>query len=216
MTEERSRLGQVSRGVGAVAVILVAVLLIVLVVPGAIGAEASYVVLSGSMEPAIGAGDLVVVGPIGADQIEEGDVITFRDADSPAAGEQTDRVTHRVIGVDRSDGSPQFRTQGDANEDPDPGVVTPSQVIGEVWVAIPLIGYPVAFAGTRLGTILFVVVPGILLVVNELVSLYRDAVVVREDDERNQNDGDGRDDDSALSERGWDPAAPTEEDDHGS
>lgn len=189
---------------GATALVLIAVLVVVLV-PQAIGAEASFVVLSGSMEPAIGAGDVVVVESTTPDRIEEGDVITFTDGTNPDVSDRTDRVTHRVIEVNRSDDGVRFRTKGDANEDPDPGFVTPDQLIGEVWFTVPVIGRAVVFAGSRLGTVLLVVVPGVLLVVNELYAVYRDA----EADDDTSND----ENDNPTSER--DSATPSDERDGG-
>ncbi|MFB6074704.1 MAG: signal peptidase I [Haloarculaceae archaeon] len=150
---------------GAVVLLLVVALFVAVAVPGAAGADESYVVLSDSMSPAIGAGSVVFVSNVPPAQITEGDVITFRQSGGT-------RVTHRVIEViDDGDGW-QFRTKGDANEDPDPGVVAGDQVIGTVSFHVPLIGYVVEFANSGAGTVALVVVPAVLLVVSELWSLY--------------------------------------------
>ena len=161
---------------GGVATLIVVALVAIVVVPQAIGAQASYVVLSGSMSPAIDPGAVVVVQDTSAEQIEEGDVITFTDTGVAAAATSTDRVTHRVIEINRTNGGLWFQTKGDANEEPDPTPVVPEQVIGKVWFHVPLLGRFVLFAGTRAGIISFVVVPGILLAGSELYSLYTEAV----------------------------------------
>ncbi|MCW8171877.1 signal peptidase I [Natrialba swarupiae] len=72
--------------------IAIVVPFVIYAVPGVIGAEYSFVVLTGSMAPAIDPGDVVIVGETEPTTIESGDVITFvRDgADTP--------VTHRVVG----------------------------------------------------------------------------------------------------------------------
>ena len=73
-------------------------------------------VLSGSMEPAIRTGDVIIVEPLRPEhEIREGDVITFRAADAPDM-----LITHRVIGIVSVNGEPAaYVTKGDANEAPD-------------------------------------------------------------------------------------------------
>ena len=65
-------------------------------------------VLSGSMEPAIKTGDLIVVKAIPDSNIEEGDIITFKTNPDTF-------VTHRVVEVFDQDGNISFKTKGDAN-----------------------------------------------------------------------------------------------------
>jgi signal peptidase len=121
-------------GAGVLAV-AVALLVIVVVVPLATGGKA-YTVLTSSMEPALPPGSLVMVRPVKASDVGVGSVITYQ-----LESKQPEVVTHRVVtmGV-REDGSPVFRTQGDANPDPDPKWVRPVQVRGAVWYAVPYIG----------------------------------------------------------------------------
>jgi signal peptidase len=168
----------VRRGASALAtlVVVAAVAMVVVnVFPAAIGADASYVVQSGSMEPAIGAGDIVVVRSTDAASIEVGDVITY--TGGTLASGDSGRITHRVVEVRQTDAGRRFVTKGDANENRDPEPVAPSQVVGTVWFSVPYAGYLVAFASSDLGIFALVVVPGALLVVTELRSLYRDALV---------------------------------------
>lgn len=147
-------------------------------VPQLVGADHSYVVQSDSMSPAISAGDVVFVYDTPSDKIAEGDVITFEQA---GAGE-SDRVTHRVVEVVEQEGERRFRTEGDANEDPDPGVVSPSDVVGVVQFHVPYMGYVTSFAQTRFGILALVVVPAVLLVVSEVWDLLS-ATKTTEDDE---------------------------------
>jgi signal peptidase len=121
-------------GAGILAV-AVALLVITVVIPLATGGKA-YTVLTSSMEPALPPGSLVMVRPVKASDIGVGSVITYQ-----VASKRPEVVTHRVVtmGV-REDGSPVFRTQGDANPDPDPAWVRPVQVRGAVWYAVPYIG----------------------------------------------------------------------------
>lgn len=154
--------------------LLVAVILpfVVYAVPQVVGASHSYVVLSDSMSPTIQAGDVVIVDDRQRSAIEEGDVITFR---RTGTGSESDKVTHRVVDIVEKGGERRFETKGDANEEPDQRLVPASAVIGVVTFHIPLLGHALTLAGSQAGTMLLVVVPGILLVVSELWSLFRDA-----------------------------------------
>jgi signal peptidase len=122
---------------------------VVFAVPQTVGADHAFVVLSGSMEPELSPGDVIIVasGPVAV-----GDVITYR------TGSEVP-TTHRI--VEEVDGA--YRTKGDANENADAGLVDPSQVLGSVVVVIPLIGYVILWANTTVGFALLVVIPlGIL------------------------------------------------------
>lgn len=135
---------------------------VVQAVPGVIGADASYVVLSGSMEPDISPGDAVIVKSSDPANIESGDVITFeRSADSTP-------VTHRVVEVVDTEDGPAFRTKGDANENADPALVPADSVTGEVWMVIPYLGHVVLFANTPQGIALLVGLPVGSFVLSEL------------------------------------------------
>ena len=139
--------------------LLVALLLpfLLFAVPQAIGADHSFVILSGSMEPALSPGDVVFVSDSASVQV--GDVITFDGGD-------TVPITHRIIGVE--DG--QYITKGDANENADGAPVPPANVLGRVVLTIPVVGYVILWANTPVGQILLVVVPLVALGVS---SLYR-------------------------------------------
>ncbi len=155
------------RVVGLLVLLAIIAPFVVYAVPQTIGADQSYIVLSGSMEPVMSPGDAVVVRNAPADAIQEQDIITFqREASSTP-------TTHRVIDIEQQDGQRAFITQGDANEDPDPGAIAPSQVIGEVVLVIPVMGQFVQFANTPLGLLLLVGLPVGLLVVSEVWSFAR-------------------------------------------
>ncbi|MBO3102189.1 signal peptidase I [Cellulomonas fengjieae] len=96
----------------------------------ALGLIQPLVVVSGSMEPEITTGDLLVATPVPVEDVEVGDVLSLRN-------DVTDRlVTHRVIEVaQHDDGSWHVRMQGDANDSPDAGeyVVTDDTVLAPSW-----------------------------------------------------------------------------------
>ncbi|MFB6178694.1 MAG: signal peptidase I [Halorientalis sp.] len=140
---------------------------VVFAFPPLVGANHSYVVLSSSMRPGIHAGDVVIVSNVDPSKIEVGDIVTYR-----AGGDQSDgdsyRITHRVVKSTERNGTRYFQTKGDANEEPDEHLVPASAVVGRVAFSMPLIGRVIAFIGTPLGTVSLVVVPAVLLVINEV------------------------------------------------
>lgn len=168
---------------GLAILIALVVPFVVFSVPQVAGAEHSYVVLSSSMSPTYEAGDAVVVNEVPPEKIQEGDVITFR-APSGIAGqtEGADRITHRVVRVVEKDGELYFRTKGDANEEVDKQLVPAENVVGRVVFGIPYIGYVTTFAGGRTMQLALIIVPAVLLVVNEVWTLARAARTASDDD----------------------------------
>lgn len=96
-------------------------------------------VTTGSMRPTIPPGSQVIVKPLDPVQtttLEKGQVITFMpDPDSD------ELVTHRIIGVERSDGVVSYTTRGDANGAPDPEPAESKQVRALVRYHVPYVGY---------------------------------------------------------------------------
>ena len=75
------------------------------------------VVRSGSMEPTIPTGSMVVVERVPVQDIRVGDIVAVERPDHT-------RVTHRVIGIEQRGSTAELTLKGDANEDPDPVPVT--------------------------------------------------------------------------------------------
>ena len=98
---------------------------------------ASFVVTGGSMEPTIHKGSLVIDLPVTADTLRLGDIITFDHYD------QT--TTHRIVGVEGTANGTMFSTKGDANQVGDPEPLTFPGRVGLVKLAIPGLGYAVAW-----------------------------------------------------------------------
>lgn len=163
---------RVANVVALLALLIVVAALLANAFPAAVGADYSFTVQSGSMEPAIPTGSVVFVKDVPAERIDEGDVITFADA----KGQPT--TTHRVVEKHQADDSIRFQTKGDNNEDPDPEPVYRSEIVGVVTFSIPLFGYLTAFASTKVGWMLFVVAPVTLLITSELWELYESLEVV--------------------------------------
>lgn len=157
----RETLRRVLNVAGLLVLLAIVVPFVVFAVPQLVGADYGFVVLSGSMEPAISTGDVVIVERVPATAIAVGDVITYE------RGANAVPTTHRVMEVTAVDGTRSFVTKGDANEDIDPGVVSAPSVLGRVAFTIPLIGYVVQFANSTVGLVALLLVPIGLLVVTE-------------------------------------------------
>jgi signal peptidase len=161
------RANTVIRTVGALVLILLLVPFIVFTVPKAIGAERSFVVVSSSMHPTIHAGAAVIVNEVAPRAVSTGDIITFR----TGTGEDAAFVTHRVIEPVEHNGTRLFRTQGDANAQLDPGLVSPEELVGRVTLVIPYLGQAIAFIQSDAGLILLIGIPIGLLILGELWDL---------------------------------------------
>jgi signal peptidase len=112
----------------------------------------SYVVSSGSMEPVLDVGTLIVARPVDAGGVAVGDVIVFT---NPA--EPTQRVVHRVVG-ETADG---WRTRGDANPVEDPWIVTPDRLVGEVVAHVDHVGTAVRAVQHPVGYLAVVILPAL-------------------------------------------------------
>ena len=147
--EQRSRIqstlaGALRAGEWMLLVVIVGAVLAAVVVPR-LGGATPYAVLTGSMEPAMPPGTLVIVRNVDPRSVGVGDVITFMPhEDDPSV------VTHRVVGVgvDMA-GRPTFTTRGDANPVPDPAPVHDYQLVGERWYFVPYLGWVVELLSAR-------------------------------------------------------------------
>ena len=70
----------------------------------------SLTVMSGSMDPNLGVGDVVIERQISPTDVRVGDIVTFRDPT-----DQQTLITHRVRSFKVHDGTVDFVTKGDAN-----------------------------------------------------------------------------------------------------
>ncbi|TET44413.1 MAG: signal peptidase I [Dehalococcoidia bacterium] len=122
-------------------------------------------VYTGSMEPELNVGGVVLIKPVEPLDIKPGDIIAYH------SGEEI--VTHRVVEVVTDAGEPSFVTKGDANEDPDPLPAAATSVVGKVIFDVPYLGYLAAFVKTRLGFVLTVILPGLAIIGLELKNMWQ-------------------------------------------
>ena len=92
------------------------------------------VIATGSMEPMILPGDVILIKKIDPSLVEVGDVIQFkRDAIL---------ISHRVINIVEEKDGKSYQTKGDNNSTEDRELVKPEQVKGKIIYVIPKIGWP--------------------------------------------------------------------------
>lgn len=160
-------IGRVILGAGAVVtIILVALILAPRVLP-----VQTLVVVSGSMEPAIPTGSLVLMERVDSASLGVGEIITFQRPDR--AGEL---ITHRIVAEQIApDGTRAFATKGDASGVPDPWVVP---AVGVGWRAlgvIPVAGYLLEALRSDVARLLLFLGPLSILAAIALHSIWRRA-----------------------------------------
>lgn len=101
-------------------------------VPSVLGIK-PFIVLSGSMEPEIHKGDIILTKVVDPETLRVDDVIAFRDAENTV-------TTHRIIDIVEESGVEYFITKGDNNSTQDRNLVEKSDVEGIYIMRIPGIG----------------------------------------------------------------------------
>lgn len=99
------------------------------------------VILSGSMEPELSVGDLIIVGE--SESYLEGDVVVFQD--------KTSLIVHRIVEIEGD----SIITQGDANNGRDEPI-TADAIKGKVLFHIDGAGNVVDFLRTPVGTLIII------------------------------------------------------------
>ena len=101
----------------------------------------TYVVISGSMEPAIPVGNMVYSKEVDPATLETGDVIVFYSSNALQGGTDAGDVipiTNRVVSNDIA--AQEITTKGDANEQNDISKVIYMNVEGKVIFHVPHLG----------------------------------------------------------------------------
>jgi len=120
----------------------------------------SFMVQSGSMEPAIMTGDIIVIHPQANYMIN--DVITFIGSDNRT-------ITHRIAEIREASEKRLFSTKGDANRSQDEDLIKQSQITGKVVLVIPKLGYLVAFSKSLPGLIILAIFPAVFFILDEIL-----------------------------------------------
>lgn len=150
----------------------------VLPIPGNIDVK---IVQSGSMEPAIKVGSVVVIKP--SKKYDVNDVITFgkdTKVDVP--------TTHRIIDERVVSGTTLYTTKGDANEDKDIKEVRDSEIIGKVLISIPYLGYILDFAKKPIGFALLIGIPAVIVIYDEVRNIFTETKKMRRKKDENEEE----------------------------
>lgn len=116
--------------------VMLVTLVLIAFAPRLFGFQGSTI-MSGSMEPLVSVGSVVLISPIDTDELRPGQVISFVNPADPDV-----RLFHRIVQIN-DDGT--FTTKGDANDAPDSTPVPPENVIGVGRILVPWIGLPVVW-----------------------------------------------------------------------
>lgn len=92
------------------------------------------VIATGSMEPMIKPGDVILVKKIDGNEAKLGDVIQFR--------KDNILISHRIMEVIEEDNVKKYITKGDNNSVEDSDPVLPEQIKGKIIKVVPKIGWP--------------------------------------------------------------------------
>jgi signal peptidase len=122
------------------------------------------IVGGGSMEPTIPFGSVAIMRSIDGRDVSPGMIIKFRNGNGRM-------VTHRVVAVDPETG--YFTTRGDNNPSNDLQPVRPEQVEARYLFNVPRVGRFMHWASSRQGVLVFVLVPGTLIIAGEAWSIVR-------------------------------------------
>ena len=155
-------------------IVAVALLLIVSVFP-ITGNYKLMIVQSGSMEPAIKMGSIVVVKP--ASEYKVGDIITFGPVTKTKAP-----TSHRIYDIKVVDGNPVYITKGDANNAPDQREITKREIIGKVLFDVPYLGFAVEFAKKPLGFALIIIIPAAIIIFDEIKNIFQEMKIKKQKD----------------------------------
>lgn len=123
----------------------------------------NFIVLSGSMEPKLKIGDIIIVKE--TSKIKEGDIISFKEKNSI--------VTHRITKIINEDGEEFLQTKGDANSAIDIDLVRKDAVEGKYCFKIPFLGNLILLLKNRI----VICILGILMVIFLIVANVRPLVI---------------------------------------
>lgn len=164
----RSAARKIATGaLGALGALVVVTILLVSVGPRVLPYQ-TYFVRSGSMEPTIGTGSMVVLTKVDGSQLQPGDIITFKNPDDESV-----LVTHRIVEIETTDQGRVFVTKGDANADVDAWRVPASGTGWKYKFNVPVIGYVFGYLGTPQARLGLLVVPALILGLLAVLDIWR-------------------------------------------
>jgi signal peptidase len=128
----------------------------------------SLVVMSGSMEPVLHPGDLVIDHQVTPLQIRVGDIVTF-----PDPADHSRLITHRVRRVQVNGDTVAMVTKGDASNTTQDWQIRSDGRMGRVMLRVPKVGYAIFWVRSRGGAVAVLIIPSILLGIYLLTWIWR-------------------------------------------
>ena len=126
------------------------------------------VVQTGSMEPKMMPGGMVISHPITPEDIRVGDIILFQEPETGAP------VCHRVIDIEENNGELFFQTKGDANAYTDTNPISRKDIIGKTTLYVPQVGklaylshlyQPIVLGGVKVSLAVLITVALVLSII---------------------------------------------------
>ena len=96
----------------------------------------AYLITTNSMEPELKKDDVVVIKKAKADNLKQGDIITFK--------QNGETITHRIVQIDDIEDGKLYITKGDNNNVQDEQGLRFDQIEGKLVIKIPQLGKMVA------------------------------------------------------------------------
>ncbi len=166
-TRSRRALSRVFSALVAAVLVAVTGAAVLFLAPSLLGYE-RYVITGGSMSGSIEKGSVVFEDRVPVEDLAVGDVITYL---PPADSGVTNLVTHRIVDV--TEGTQRtFRTQGDANPDPDPWTFSLAEGTQPVVrYSVPWVGHAVLALADRDTRMIVVGAPAAAIALLSLLEL---------------------------------------------
>lgn len=132
----------------------------------------AFIVLSDSMKATdFAAGDLVLVKNVDPSTLKEGDIISYTSQNAENYGQT---VTHKIRSVTTdAQGNPGFITYGTTTNTDDETIVTYPYILGKYQFRLPKVGTFFEFLKTTPGYIVCILVPFLILILNQGVQAIR-------------------------------------------
>lgn len=127
-------------------------------------------VVTGSMEPEIPQGSVVVSKETDPEELQVGDVISYYSRDPVIKGQIN---THRISEIDESGAETLYVTKGDANNLNDFYAVHKEDILGKVVLCSTLLGQFVKIATSKVGFFLIVILPLLFIIIYNLRDIVR-------------------------------------------
>ena len=89
-------------------------------------------VITSSMEPGIKKGSVIII--MESRDFRIGDIASYKTL------QNKNTITHRIVKISKSGDRYYFNFKGDSNENPDPYIVSESEIVGKYFFSIPFLG----------------------------------------------------------------------------